>query len=181
MSTLKLGGYAFLAFLALGAFQAVTGVFDEGTEPEAPRLIARAQPNAKGEWTRPTMGKIGTAYKRPGPAWASGYHTGIDFVAPSGTPVLAAGPGRIISAGWGGKYGNQIVIYHEGGTYTQYAHLSRIDIKDGSEVRGGQQIGLTGETGNAFGPHLHFEARSGPGYGSDIDPSAWMRSHGINI
>ncbi len=67
------------------------------------------------------------------------------------------------------------------GTYTQYGHLSSIGVSVGQSVTPGQQIGLSGATGNATGPHLHFEARTGPDYGSDIDPIAYLRAHGVDV
>lgn len=66
------------------------------------------------------------------------------------------------------------------GTYTQYGHLSSLGVSVGQHVTPGQQIGLSGSTGNTTGPHLHFEARTGADYGSDIDPVAYLRSHGVN-
>ena len=67
------------------------------------------------------------------------------------------------------------------GTYTQYGHLSSIGVSVGQAVTPGQQIGLSGATGNVTGPHLHFEARTSPEYGSDIDPVAYLRSHGVSV
>ncbi|WP_405997402.1 peptidoglycan DD-metalloendopeptidase family protein [Streptomyces sp. NBC_00829] len=122
-----------------------------------------------------------TPYHLAGAMWSSGYHTGVDFAAASGTPVKAVGPGTVVSAGWGGAYGNEVVIQHGDGTYSQYAHLSSLAVSSGQSVSGGQQIGLSGTTGNSTGPHLHFEIRTGPGYGSDIDPLAYLRQHGVTI
>lgn len=86
-------------------------------------------------------------------------HTGVDFGAPTGTPVLAAGSGKVIACGWYGGYGNRVVIAHAGGYKTLYGHLSRIDksIKVGALVDQRQVIGAVGMTGTATGPHLHFE------------------------
>jgi murein DD-endopeptidase MepM/ murein hydrolase activator NlpD len=64
--------------------------------------------------------------------------------------------------------------------YTQYGHLSSIHVLVGQKVTPGQQIGVSGATGNATGPHLHFEARTTPEYGSDIDPVAYLRKHGVH-
>jgi murein DD-endopeptidase MepM/ murein hydrolase activator NlpD len=108
-------------------------------------------------------------------------HAGIDFVVPVGTPVTTAGPGTVVTAGPGGAYGNQVVIRHEDGVYTQYAHLSRVSVKAGQTLAGGAQIGLSGATGNVSGPHLHFEARTGPAYGSDISPIPYLRKHGVTV
>jgi murein DD-endopeptidase MepM/ murein hydrolase activator NlpD len=124
---------------------------------------------------------VSTGYRSGGSLWSSGSHTGIDFHASSGTPVHAVGLGTVVEAGWGGAYGNQVVIRMNDGTYTQYGHLSSIGVSAGQKVAPGQQIALSGATGNVTGAHLHFEARTGAEYGSDIDPAAYLRKHGVNI
>jgi murein DD-endopeptidase MepM/ murein hydrolase activator NlpD len=124
---------------------------------------------------------VSTGYKSGGSLWSSGSHTGIDFHASSGTTVHAVGSGTVVSTGWGGSYGNQIVIRMADGMYTQYGHLSSIGVSVGQKVVPGQQIGLSGATGNVTGPHLHFEARTTPEYGSDVDPVAYLRKHGVNV
>lgn len=86
-------------------------------------------------------------------------HTGVDLSANEGLPVLAAGYGTVVFAGWNTYgYGNTIVIAH-GTTFTLYAHLSSISVRCGQDVNGGQTIGAVGNTGNSSGPHLHFEIR----------------------
>ncbi|MFE6101940.1 peptidoglycan DD-metalloendopeptidase family protein [Streptomyces laurentii] len=132
-------------------------------------------------WVAPVSGGTSTPYRASGSMWSSGYHTGVDFTAATGTTVRAVGPGTVYSAGWGGSYGNQVVIKHADGTYSQYGHLSSVSVSAGQTVTGGQQIGLSGATGNVTGPHLHFEMRTGPDYGSDIDPLAALRQHGVSI
>ncbi|MEU9121691.1 M23 family metallopeptidase [Streptomyces sp. NPDC048506] len=124
---------------------------------------------------------VSTGYKASSSLWSSGSHTGIDFHAASGTSVHAVGAGTVVEAGWGGAYGNNIVIKMNDGTYTQYGHLSSIGVSVGQQVTPGQQIGLSGATGNVTGPHLHFEARTSPDYGSDMDPIAYLRAHGVNV
>ncbi|MFF7528082.1 M23 family metallopeptidase [Streptomyces bobili] len=124
---------------------------------------------------------VSTGYGSGGSLWSSGSHTGIDFHAASGTPVHAVGLGTVVEAGWGGAYGNQVVIRMNDGTYTQYGHLSSIAVSVGQKVAPGQQIALSGASGNVTGAHLHFEARTGAEYGSDIDPAAYLRTHGVNI
>ncbi|MGZ0204888.1 M23 family metallopeptidase [Streptomyces sp. RM1] len=124
---------------------------------------------------------VSTGYEASSSLWSSGSHTGIDFHAASGTPVHAVGVGTVVSTGWGGAYGNQIVIRMADGMYTQYGHLSSIGVTVGQQVAAGQQIGLSGATGNVTGPHLHFEARTSPDYGSDVDPVAYLRNHGVNV
>ncbi len=124
---------------------------------------------------------VSTQYKAGGGMWSSGSHTGIDFHAASGTTVQAVGVGVVVEAGWGGAYGNNVVIKHNDGTYTQYGHMSSLSVSVGQQVTPGQKIGLSGSTGNSSGPHLHFEARTGADYGSDIDPIAYLRSHGVSL
>ncbi|MFJ4964557.1 peptidoglycan DD-metalloendopeptidase family protein [Streptomyces sp. NPDC088729] len=133
-------------------------------------------------WTTPVAnGNVTTQYRASGSSWSSGYHTGSDFQASSGTPIRAIGPGTVVSAGWSGSYGNEVVIKHEDGMYSQYAHQSSLSVSAGQTVTGGQQIGLSGSTGNSTGPHLHFEVRTGPSYGSDVDPVAYLRQQGVSL
>ncbi|MFE9702535.1 peptidoglycan DD-metalloendopeptidase family protein [Streptomyces sp. NPDC005930] len=133
-------------------------------------------------YTSPVAGgTVGTPYHQSGSMWSSGYHTGTDFVVPTGTSLKAVGAGTVVSAGWGGAYGNQVVIQLADGHYAQYAHLSSLSVSAGQSVTAGQQVGLSGATGNVTGPHLHFEIRTTPDYGSDIDPIAFLRSHGVSV
>jgi peptidoglycan hydrolase-like protein with peptidoglycan-binding domain len=87
-------------------------------------------------------------------------HDGIDFPAPYGTPIGAAGVGTVISAGWNsGGYGNLVIVQHRLGYQTWYAHQSSFAVHVGSRVAGGVRIGYVGSTGHSTGPHLHFEVR----------------------
>lgn len=129
----------------------------------------------------PVSAPSGTPYRKAGSAWSKGYHTGLDFPVPTGTSVKSVGAGQVVSAGWEGSFGYQVVIRHTDGRYTQYAHLSAISVKDGQSVGAGQRIGRSGSTGNSMGPHLHFEVRTGPGFGADIDPVAYLRAGGVRI
>jgi murein DD-endopeptidase MepM/ murein hydrolase activator NlpD len=138
-------------------------------------------PAAAAGWTVPVHAAIGTGYHVGGASWASGYHTGVDFLVGTGTSVHAAASGTVVTAGWGGSYGYQVVIRHADGYYTQYGHLSQISVKVGQHVNEGQRIARSGATGNATGPHLHFEVRTGPVYGDDIDPLKFLRGHGVHI
>ncbi|MFL4908551.1 peptidoglycan DD-metalloendopeptidase family protein [Streptomyces sp. MMS24-I2-30] len=130
----------------------------------------------------PVLGaRIGTGYHVAGGMWSSGYHTGVDFVAPTGTSVRAVAAGTVVTAGWGGAYGNQVVVRLADGYYAQYAHLSQLSVSVGQTVTEGLRLGLSGATGNVTGPHLHFEIRTTPEYGSDVDPLAYLRSHGVVV
>ena len=101
-------------------------------------------------------------------------HSGRDFAVPCGTPVYAAASGTIISAGWGGGYGNRVVIDHgyvSGvGLATTYNHLTRF-VRTGGHVRRGQLIAYSGTTGSSTGCHLHFETLEN---GNFVDPRKWL-------
>ncbi|PVC80113.1 transglycosylase family protein [Streptomyces sp. CS131] len=131
-------------------------------------------------FSAPVAAGTGTPYRQAG-SWSSGYHTGVDFPVPTGTSVKSVAPGRVVSAGWAGAYGYEVVIRHSDGKYSQYAHLSALHVRAGQSVSGGQRIARSGSTGNSTGPHLHFEIRTGPGYGSDIDPLAYLRAGGVRV
>jgi murein DD-endopeptidase MepM/ murein hydrolase activator NlpD len=95
-------------------------------------------------------------------------HPGFDLSTPPGSPVSAADTGLVVFAGWSGLgYGNVILIDHGNGYQTLYAHLSQVSIYCGARVEQGKLIGLSGDTGNSSGPHLHFEVRVPGGY---VDP-----------
>jgi murein DD-endopeptidase MepM/ murein hydrolase activator NlpD len=129
----------------------------------------------------PVSAALGTPYHQAGSSWSKGYHTGIDFPVPTGTSVKSIAAGQVVTAGWGGSFGYQVVIRHNDGRYSQYAHLSAISVRSGQTVGAGQRIARSGSTGNSSGPHLHFEVRTGPGFGSDIDPVAYLRAGGVRI
>ncbi|WP_431784812.1 M23 family metallopeptidase [Streptomyces chumphonensis] len=126
-------------------------------------------------------GDVTTPYKSGGQMWSSGKHSGIDFAAATGTPVNSVAAGTVVTAGWGGAYGNNIVVKHNDGTFTQYGHLSAIGVSVGQSVSAGAEIGKVGSTGNSTGPHLHFEARSTAAYGSDMDPVNYLRGKGVPL
>ena len=103
----------------------------------------------------------------------SRFHAGIDLAANAGTTVAAAAPGRVAWAAWrDGGWGDLVVIAHGGGVRTMYAHLSRIDVRVGEWVSAGAGVGRVGATGDATGPHLHFEVRY---RGAAIDPLGALR------
>jgi murein DD-endopeptidase MepM/ murein hydrolase activator NlpD len=146
------------------------------------RAAREAERKRLNSFVSPISGSyVSTGYKTGGAVWSSGSHTGIDFHAASGTTVHAVGSGTVVEAGWGGAYGNNVVIKMNDGSYTQYGHLSSISVSVGQSVTPGQRIGLSGATGNTTGAHLHFEARTSPEYGSDINPVAYLRAHGVGV
>jgi murein DD-endopeptidase MepM/ murein hydrolase activator NlpD len=99
-------------------------------------------------------------------------HRGIDIGVPTGTPVVAAGAGTIILASYQGDCGNMIAIDHHGGLSTIYCHLSQIFVSVGQEIQRGQAIGAAGATGDATGPHVHFQVMRN---GNPVDPMSFLR------
>ncbi|MFJ3928276.1 M23 family metallopeptidase [Streptomyces sp. NPDC090022] len=118
---------------------------------------------------------LSAGYGQSGGMWMS-VHTGIDFPVGYGTPVMAATDGTVRTQ-WNSAYGNMVILTAPDGTETWYCHLSSSKIRSG-KVKAGEVIAYSGNSGNSTGPHLHFEVR--PGGGSPIDPSAWLRSKGLN-
>ena len=103
----------------------------------------------------------------------SAMHTGIDFRAPSGMSVRAAGAGKVIEAGWSGGYGQMVEIDHGNGIATRYAHLSVIHVSAGDSVAKGAHVGNVGSTGRSTGSHLHYEVRVGD---EAVDPQRFLRA-----
>ncbi|SAK39055.1 peptidase M23B [Caballeronia glebae] len=99
------------------------------------------------------------------------FHPGMDLVAPTGTPVLAAGAGRVIHAGPMPGYGNTVEIDHGNGFITRYAHASKIEVRVGQQVQPREPIAEVGSTGRSTGPHLHFEVRVG---GQPVNPADYL-------
>ncbi|MEU9137209.1 M23 family metallopeptidase [Streptomyces sp. NPDC048404] len=128
---------------------------------------------------------LSASFNQAGGMWAH-KHSGQDFAVPTGTNVMAAHGGTVVKAGGNGAgdgpaYGNAVVIKHANGTYSQYAHLSRIDVHIGQVVSTGQHIALSGNTGNSSGPHLHFEIRTTPNYGSAVNPVTFLHNMGVKV
>ncbi|MET8101613.1 M23 family metallopeptidase [Streptomyces sp. NPDC005236] len=128
---------------------------------------------------------LSASFDQAGGMWAH-KHSGQDFAVPQGTNVMAAHGGTVVKTGGNGAgdgpaYGNAVVIKHGNGTYSQYAHLSRVDVRVGQVVTTGQHIALSGNTGNSSGPHLHFEIRTTPNYGSAVNPVTFLHSMGVTV
>ncbi|HZG04819.1 MAG TPA: M23 family metallopeptidase [Streptomyces sp.] len=147
--------------------------------PAAYPWTARA---AAGHWARPVAGdyRVTAAYGIPG-NWQAGRHTGIDFAMPVGTPVYSVGSGTVVFAGRSGAYGKAATIRMDDDHYTLFAHLSELSVRTGDRVRAGSRVGSSGATGRVTGPHLHFEVRTGRGYGSDVDPVAYLARRGVQL
>ncbi|WP_406053844.1 transglycosylase family protein [Streptomyces sp. NBC_01077] len=149
-------------------------------QPSTTPTTSDAAMPATGKGSAPVDAPITTPYRTPG-SWAAGFHTGSDFAVPTGTPVKAVASGTVVSAGWNGAYGNSVVIHHTDGMYSLYAHLSSTEAVPGQRTAPGQQLGLSGSTGNSTGPHLHLEIRTENTYNAHIDPVAYLRSIGVTI
>jgi murein DD-endopeptidase MepM/ murein hydrolase activator NlpD len=141
---------------------------------EAERLAELAK-----QFALPTSSyTLTSTFGQAGPYWSSGYHTGLDFAAPSGTLIKAVHSGTITQAGWDGSYGYKTVLTLDDGTEIWYAHQSSISVSVGQKVATGDVIGRVGATGNVTGAHLHLEVHP-DGSTSGIDPAAWLRSKGL--
>jgi murein DD-endopeptidase MepM/ murein hydrolase activator NlpD len=116
----------------------------------------------------PLRGPINSPY---GYRWGS-FHNGLDIGGGTGSSYSAAASGQVVEAGWGGGYGNMILIDHGNGVMTRYAHSSKLLVSVGQQVKQGQSIGLVGSTGHSTGPHLHFEVIIN---GSTVNPSIYIR------
>jgi murein DD-endopeptidase MepM/ murein hydrolase activator NlpD len=129
--------------------------------PEAPAL--------SNGYVWPTQGTFTSGY-----GWRWGrMHRGIDIAGPVGTPIVAAASGVVVRSGWNsGGYGNLVDIRHPDGSMTRYAHNSRLLVREGEQVRQGQQIAAMGSTGYSTGPHLHFEVHL-PSAGT-VNPMAYL-------
>ncbi|MER7762729.1 M23 family metallopeptidase [Streptomyces sp. NPDC097619] len=134
--------------------------------------------SSRGGYVLPTSSYTLTShYGDSGSMWSSGHHTGLDFAAPTGTPVKAVHGGTVVSAGWSGAYGYRIVLRLADGTEIWYCHLSSMSVTSG-QVGTGDTIGRVGATGNVTGAHLHLEVRTG---GQTQDPLAWLRDKGLTV
>ncbi|MFN3558944.1 MAG: M23 family metallopeptidase [Brevundimonas sp.] len=124
-----------------------------------------APPAARVSYVMPVLGEVssGIGRRRAPLPGASTNHGGIDIPVPVGTPVAAMGPGRVVFAGRRGNNGNLVVIEHEDGSRSSYAHLDSIGVEQGQTVAGGAQIARSGNTGNSTGPHLHLSFRDASG------------------
>ncbi|WP_217208789.1 M23 family metallopeptidase [Streptomyces sp. AC550_RSS872] len=141
---------------------------------EAERLAELAK-----QYTLPTSSyTITSTFGQAGAYWSSGYHTGLDFAAPTGTLIKAVHSGTITFAGWDGSYGYKTELTLDDGTEIWFAHQSSISVSVGQKVNTGDVIGRVGATGNVTGAHLHLEVHP-DGSANGIDPLAWLRGKGL--
>lgn len=129
-------------------------------------LVVNGQLQKAFDW--PTRGRISSTF---GPRWGK-MHNGLDIAVPSGTPIRAAGDGRVSFAGWNGGYGILVIVDHGNGVETRYAHNSRLNVKVGQQVERGQVVSYSGNTGVSTGPHLHFEIRH---RNNPVNPQTYLK------
>jgi murein DD-endopeptidase MepM/ murein hydrolase activator NlpD len=142
---------------ALRRFQEWAGLKPDGVAgPATLAALRRPAPTIPLPLSWPlTVHVVGSPFGPRGDRW----HTGIDLPAPLRTPVYSARAGEVVWAGWRGAYGFLVTVAHGHGERSMYAHLSRIDVRVGVWIGEGVRVGLVGATGDATGPHLHFEVR----------------------
>jgi murein DD-endopeptidase MepM/ murein hydrolase activator NlpD len=127
-------------------------------------------------WVAPVYNyEITATFGSSGSLWSAD-HTGLDFAAPEGTPVMATAAGEVTSTTYDSAYGNQIVVTHDDGTETWYCHLSSFSVSPGESVAPSETIGAVGSTGNTTGPHLHLEVH--PYGGAAVDPYWYLQERG---
>lgn len=135
---------------------------------------------AANEWVlplKPGTYRLSARFGQSSSLWAN-THTGLDFAAPAGTPVVSIATGKVTATEYDGSYGNKTVVALENGTEVWYCHLTAFSVNPGDRVDSGQVIGTVGSTGNSTGPHLHLEIR--PGAGDAVDPFTALNVHGLN-
>lgn len=171
---------AAVAGLAMAMAPQATVVETQGTDaPSAPPIPAEAEPLGPPiqvmRFLKPVPGyavnsNFGTRHLA-GEA-APRAHKGIDIAAPTGTPVRATAPGRVVRVGYeAGGYGHFAEVRHPNGLTSLYAHMSRVDVRRGQTLDAGQTLGRVGSTGYSTGPHLHFEIKR---RGAQVNPSRYL-------
>ncbi|MFN8193466.1 MAG: peptidoglycan DD-metalloendopeptidase family protein [Nocardioidaceae bacterium] len=151
---------------------------DKALQKFAAQAQAQSDKIAADLWVLPVEGyHITNTFGMARSYYSSGYHTGLDFAAPYGTPIHAIADGVVTSASYDGAYGNKTVITLDDGTELWYCHQSQFAVSTGDTVSQGELIGYIGETGNAYGAHLHVEVH--PGGGDAVDPFPAFVQHGV--
>lgn len=147
---------------------------EASAEKEAVRLAAK-------QWQLPVAAgqyRLTSRFGECSGLW-SNCHTGLDFAAPSGTPIRASAAGTVTETGYAGAYGQRTIVRLGDGTQMWYCHQTTMLVSPGDTVAAGQVIGSVGSTGNVTGPHLHFEVRAGKD--KPVDPAAALAAHGLRL
>ncbi|MFI0241624.1 M23 family metallopeptidase [Streptomyces sp. NPDC016845] len=165
----------------------------EKAEAKAAADKKKAEEEAKKKAEAERLAKLARSFKlpvasytltgtfgQPGSMWSSGYHTGLDFAASTGTPIYAIHGGTITEAGWAGAYGYRTILTLDDGTELWFCHQSSMNVSVGQQVSTGDVIGRVGATGNVTGAHLHLEVHPG-GDATGVDPAAWLRGKGLAL
>ena len=163
------GGYGPRTTAAVQRMQSHYGIAVDGIAgPQTMATLRGPPPRSPLSFARPISAPVGDGF---GPRGA-GFHEGVDFPAPTGTAVFAAGPGRVETAGYNDGFGESVLLAHGSAVETRYAHLSSIAVSPGQAVSTGTLVGRVGSTGHATGPHLHFEVISA---GANVNPLTALR------
>lgn len=161
---------------------AMSNYNEKNVDIKIPRAQDLPASVSDGKWARPAEAVMTSPFgNRPE---LGDTHKGIDFGAQCGAPIFAAGSGKVVFAQKAGDGANGVIIQHDG-VATMYWHMQdgSLRVKVGDEVKAGQQIGSSGDTGHAFGCHLHFEVRPGTDWGNQdnvTDPQPWLKERGID-
>jgi murein DD-endopeptidase MepM/ murein hydrolase activator NlpD len=154
------------------SYRVASAVTIEPAQTVAPRVELSPKP----EWVLPL-----SSYRLTAQFGATGYwsstHTGLDFAAPSGTPILSIADGVVVSSGYDGAYGYKTVVQLEDGTEVWYCHQNSVVVSVGQSLAAGEVLGYVGATGNTTGAHLHLEMR--PGGGDPVDPYDVLAAQGL--
>lgn len=142
------------------------------TTVKAVGTLERPVTASYGSYIWPTSGSISSYFGARTVYGVYNYHSGLDIAAPYGTNVVAADGGTVTFSGWKNSYGNIVIITHDNGQQTYYAHNSSLLVSAGQKVYRGQSIAKVGSTGNSTGNHLHFEIRIG---GKAVNPLSYLR------
>ncbi|WP_126385702.1 peptidoglycan DD-metalloendopeptidase family protein [Pseudanabaena sp. ABRG5-3] len=150
---------------------------------QLPQNIAAIDLNSVSNFTLPITGAVissGFGWRVHPVTGEKRLHKGVDFAAPTGTPIFAAADGVVTDAGWtDGGYGNIVELRHEDGSVTLYAHTNRVYVSKGQVVNKGQAIAEVGTTGRSTGPHLHFEVQ--PDGKNAVDPMDYLQMRQVTL
>jgi murein DD-endopeptidase MepM/ murein hydrolase activator NlpD len=146
---------------------------------ERPAPVAKQVVIEKITWTSPLASyDLTSRFGESSYMWSSGMHTGLDFAAPTGTPIRSIAAGTVKSASYDGSYGYKTVVSLPGGGEVWYCHQNSLGVSPGQRVAVGEVIGSVGATGNVTGDHLHLEIRYG---GEPVDPAGVFAGKGVGL